>query len=138
MLQNRAFSNVQTEVRMSNVLLKLIGAVTALTVLIPVSRAQNTAPTAATNTAKAPAVSAATTNAAPRNIRFQFDGIPYSDVVERFAQMSGKPLVANTNIQGTLSYNDPKTYTYAEALDVLNVILAMRSEERRVGKQCMR
>src|SRR5688572_23661085 len=126
MLQNRAFSNVQQTVRMSNVLLKLIGAVTALTVLIPVSRAQNPAPTAATNAAKAPAVSAATTNQPARNIRFQFDGIPYSDVVERFAQMSGKPLVANTNIQGTLSYNDPKTYTYAEALDVLNVILSMK------------
>ena len=71
-------------------------------------------------------MSAAATNQPARNIRFQFDGIPYSDVVERFAQMSGKPLVANTNIQGTLSYNDPKTYTYAEALDVINVILAMK------------
>jgi type II secretion system protein D len=109
---------------MSNAHLKLIGAVSALTVFISVSQAQNAAPAPAASAPKTPAVS--TNAASPRNIRFQFDGIPYSDVVERFAQMSGKPLVANTNIQGTLSYNDPKTYTYEEALDVLNIILAMK------------
>ena len=61
-----------------------------------------------------------------RNIRFQFDGIPYADVLERFAQMANKPLVAGTNIAGTLSYNDPNPYTYAEALDTLNVMLSMK------------
>ena len=114
------------DVRMSNAHLKLIGAISALTAFIPFCWGQNPAPAATTNATKTPAVSAATTNAAARGMRFQFDGIPYSDVVERFAQMAGKPLVANTNIQGTLSYNDPKVYTYAEALDVLNVILAMK------------
>ncbi len=65
--------------------------------------------------------------AAPaRNIRFQFDGIPYADVIERFAQMAGKPLVASTNIAGTLSYNDSSAYTFEEALDTLNVILSMK------------
>lgn len=87
----------------------------------------------ATNPAAAPiavAVSATTaptrTVAAERNIRFQFDGIPYSDVVERFAQMAGKPLLADTNVVGTLTYNDPKSYSYAEALDTLNVMLGMK------------
>ena len=61
-----------------------------------------------------------------RNIRFQFDGIPYGDVLERFAQMAKKPLVANTNIQGTLTFNDPKPYTYEEALDTLNLMLSMK------------
>src|SRR5688572_24335183 len=70
------------------------------------------------------------TNALPsaaRNIRFQFDGIPYNDVLERFAQMSGKPLLASTNIQGTLTYNDPKPYSYGEALDILNLMLSMKN-----------
>ena len=61
-----------------------------------------------------------------RNIRFQFDGIPYTDVIERFAQMAGKPLLADTNVVGTLTYDDPKPYNYAEALDTLNLMLAMR------------
>ena len=61
-----------------------------------------------------------------RNIRFQFDGIPYADVVERFAQMAGKPLIADTNIAGTVSFNDPTAYTYSEALDTLNLMLSMK------------
>ena len=64
--------------------------------------------------------------ASARNIRFQFDGISYSDVIERFAQMANKPLVATTKPEGTLTYNDANTYTYAEALDTLNVILSMK------------
>ena len=62
----------------------------------------------------------------PRNIRFQFDGISYMDVVERFAQMANKPLLADTNIQGTLTFNDPNPYTYLEALDTLNLVLSMK------------
>lgn len=40
--------------------------------------------------------------------------------------MAGKPLLAGTKPEGTLTYNDPNAYTYAEALDTLNVILAMK------------
>ena len=61
-----------------------------------------------------------------RNIRFQFEGIPYSDVVERFAQMAGKPLLSDTNIVGSLTYDDPHAYNYVEALDTLNVMLGMK------------
>ena len=61
-----------------------------------------------------------------RDIRFQFDGIPYTDVVERFAQMAGKPLLAETNLSGTLTYDDPHPYNLTEALDTLNLILAMK------------
>ncbi|HTD88360.1 MAG TPA: secretin N-terminal domain-containing protein, partial [Candidatus Binatia bacterium] len=64
--------------------------------------------------------------ATDKNIRFHFDGIPYGDVVERFAQMAGKPLVSDTNVQGTLTYNDSRPYTYQEALDTLNVMLSMK------------
>lgn len=79
---------------------------------------------AAKPAAAAPAPAAPATNA--RNIRFQFDGIPYADVVERFAQMANKPLLADTNIAGTLTYNDPTPYNYQEALDTLNLILSMK------------
>jgi len=64
--------------------------------------------------------------ASARNIRFQFDGIPYVDVIERFAQMAGKPLLAGPKVEGTLTYNDANAYNYSEALDTLNVILAMK------------
>lgn len=71
--------------------------------------------------------SATATNAAPaKNIRLQFEGMPYADVIERFSQMAGKPLVSDTNVVGTLTFNDPKPYTYPEALDTLNLMLAMK------------
>src|SRR6185503_7350619 len=44
----------------------------------------------------------------------------------RFAQMANKPLLADTNIQGTLTFNDPNPYTYTEALDTLNLVLSMK------------
>ncbi|MGB0580552.1 MAG: secretin N-terminal domain-containing protein, partial [Limisphaerales bacterium] len=68
----------------------------------------------------------ATTAATERNIRFQFDGMPYAEVLERFAQMADKPLVADTKPDGTLTYNDPKPYSFGEAIDTFNVILAMK------------
>ncbi len=86
--------------------------------------AQTPAPAPATVPAKAPGTTAP---AAPeRNIRFQFDGIPYPDVLERFAQMANKPLVADTNVQGSLTYNDPTPYNYSEAFDTMNLILSMK------------
>lgn len=72
------------------------------------------------------APSAAAQNATNKNIRFQFDGMPYSEVLERFAQMADKPLVADSKPDGTLTYNDPKPYAFGEAIDVFNVILAMK------------
>ena len=77
--------------------------------------------------AKPADVTVSTQSAAPnRNIRFQFEGIPYSDVVERFAQMAGKPIIADTNVVGTLTYNDPNPYSYEEAIDTLNLMLSMK------------
>jgi len=89
-------------------------------------------PAAAPNATAAAAKPAAPTNAPAldpnaRNIRFQFDGIPYMDVLERFAQMTGKPLIASTNIQGTLTFTDANPYNYHEALEVLNLMLSMKS-----------
>src|SRR5688572_15877709 len=75
--------------------------------------------TANSGNSKAPAASSApkseisASSSAERNIRFQFDGIPYMDLVERFAQMANKPLLAETNVQGTVTFNDPLPYNFA-------------------------
>ncbi len=59
-------------------------------------------------------------------IRFQFDGIPYDDVIRRFAQMAGKPILGEYHVEGTLTFFDPQPYTFDEAFDTLNLLLAMR------------
>ena len=61
-----------------------------------------------------------------RKIRIQFEGVPYSDALQRFSQMANKPLIIESPVQGTLTFYDPQPYTYQEALDVLNVILSMK------------
>jgi type II secretion system protein D len=76
--------------------------------------------------APAPAGAVQTAPKEARNIWFQFDGMPYMDAIERFAQMAGKPLLSGTNVDGTISFTDPRPYTYAEALDTLNLILSMK------------
>src|SRR3954469_8697881 len=93
---------------------------------------QEKANSANTNDSKAPAAApTASSEAKPKadekNIRFQFDGIPYMDLVERFAQMANKPLISETNVQGTVTFNDPRPYTYPEALETLNTILSMKN-----------
>ncbi|MBI5722766.1 MAG: hypothetical protein HZA50_02325 [Planctomycetes bacterium] len=59
-------------------------------------------------------------------IRFQFDGVPYSEVVQRFAQLTGKPLIGDLNIDGKLTFFDAQPYTFEEAFDTLNILLEMR------------
>ena len=59
-------------------------------------------------------------------IRFQFDGLPYADVITRFAQMVNKPLIADMKVDGTLTFSDPRPYNYSEALDTLNLILSLK------------
>ncbi|HQC43344.1 MAG TPA: hypothetical protein PLV91_07730, partial [Verrucomicrobiota bacterium] len=67
-----------------------------------------------------------TTNREAKNIRFQFDGIPYMTVIERFAQMVNKPLLIDLSLEGTMKFSDPEPYSYTEALDTLNLILSMK------------
>src|SRR4051794_32591291 len=75
----------------------------------------------------APAAEKAVSDPDQRNIRFQFEGIPYMDVVQRFSQMANKPLIAETNIEGTVTFNDPKPYSYQQAFETLNTILSMKN-----------
>ncbi len=62
----------------------------------------------------------------PTQIRFQFDGLPYVQVIQRFSRISNKPLIGDLKIEGTLSYTDPEPYSYDQALDTLNIILATK------------
>jgi len=68
----------------------------------------------------------AETPAKPAEVRFQFDGIPYDDVIRRFAQMRNKPILGDYHVEGTLTFFDPKPYSPEEAFDTLNLLLAMR------------
>ena len=60
------------------------------------------------------------------NIRFNFAGMPYMEALRRFAQMAGKPLVTDTNVDGTLTFSDPEPYNYNDALDALNLVLSTK------------
>lgn len=62
----------------------------------------------------------------PANIRFQFDSIPYPDVLRFFAQIAQKPIIGDIPIEGTLTYFESEPATYNEAFETLNTILAMR------------
>ena len=79
-----------------------------------------------TNTVPTQPQNQATPTQEVKNIRFQFDGIPYMTVVERFAQMAGRPLLVDMPVEGTLKFSDPEPYAYKEALDTLNIILSMK------------
>ena len=61
-----------------------------------------------------------------RDIRIQFEGVPYTDALQRFSQMANKPLIVESSLEGTLTFFDPEPYSYREALDVFNVILSMK------------
>jgi len=74
----------------------------------------------------AASTSSAEVKPADRTTRFQFDGIPYIDVLTRFAQMANKPLISDTTVEGTITFNDPQPYSYAEAMETLNLILSMK------------
>ena len=60
------------------------------------------------------------------DIRFQFDAVPYKDVLKRFSQMMNKPILGEIAVEGTLTFSDPRPYTNDEAMDTLNLILAMK------------
>lgn len=91
------------------------------------ARAQQENPAPAANPPEKAAESTTPAASKDQSIRFQFEGIPYMDVVQRFAQMASKPLVTETNLDGTVTFNDPRPYTYPEAFETLNTILSMKS-----------
>ncbi len=63
----------------------------------------------------------------PANIRFQFEGETYRDVVRFISRAAGKPVIGDLKpIEGTLTYFDAKPYTYPEAIGIVNQFLQLR------------
>ena len=92
----------------------------------PTKPAPDPAAEPAPKPAAEPAPKPADKAAAKPEIRFQFDGIPYNDVIRRFAEMAGKPILGEYHVEGTLTFFDPQPYTFEEAFDTFNLLLAMR------------
>ncbi|HUS90456.1 MAG TPA: secretin N-terminal domain-containing protein [Phycisphaerae bacterium] len=59
-------------------------------------------------------------------MRFQFDGLSYNDLIRLFAQKRSKPILGEYTVSGTLTFHDAEPYTYEEALDTINKLLAMK------------
>ncbi len=67
------------------------------------------------------------TQVEPANIRFQFEGETYRDVVRFISRAAGKPILGDLKaIEGTLTYFDAKPYTYSEAIGIVNQFLQLR------------
>jgi type II secretory pathway component GspD/PulD (secretin) len=56
-------------------------------------------------------------------LTFNFRSQPWEDVLNWFAQQAGFSLVMNSPPQGTFNYTDDRSYTPAEAIDLLNSVL---------------
>jgi type II secretory pathway component GspD/PulD (secretin) len=56
-------------------------------------------------------------------LRFNFRFAPWKDVLDWFAQQADLSLVTDTPPQGTFNYTDNRSYTPAEAIDLLNSVL---------------
>ena len=56
-------------------------------------------------------------------IRFSFRFAPWGDVIEWFADQSDLSLLMDAPPQGTFNYSDPREYTPAQAIDLLNSVL---------------
>jgi len=62
-----------------------------------------------------------------RDYLLQFGNTPVSEVIRRFAQSAGRPILGDVPEMGNLNFFDEEPYSYTEALDVLNTLLAMRN-----------
>ena len=83
--------------------------------------ASKTEPATAGTSAKAG--SAPASPAADAKLTFNFRYQPWQDVLDWFAQQAGLSLLMESPPPGTFNYSDTRTYTPAQALDVLNGVL---------------
>ncbi|MEM1185613.1 MAG: secretin N-terminal domain-containing protein [Planctomycetota bacterium] len=61
-------------------------------------------------------------------IRFSFAGVPYSDVLDFFARETGLPVIREAAApNGTMNFISAADYSFAEALEILNLTLRMHS-----------
>src|SRR3954471_9190838 len=84
------------------------------------------APAAKPQSPPAPGLKAAPASVTPpadAKLTFSFRYQPWQDVLDWFAQQAGLSLLMESPPPGTFNYTDTRTYTPAEALDVLNGVL---------------
>jgi len=66
----------------------------------------------------------ASTQPAEPEVQFNFKDAPYSEVINFFSRAVGLPVIAKVDPPpGALTYFSPESYTYSEALRILNIIL---------------
>jgi len=56
-------------------------------------------------------------------LKFNFRYVPWKEVLDWFAQQAGLSLEFDSMPEGTFNYTDPRTYTPAEAIDLINSVL---------------
>lgn len=56
-------------------------------------------------------------------LQFSFRYAPWREVIDWFASEAGLSLLMDAPPQGTFNYSDPRTYTPAQAIDLLNSVL---------------
>ncbi|NLY01996.1 MAG: hypothetical protein GXY83_38425 [Rhodopirellula sp.] len=66
------------------------------------------------------------TDSALLSMSFNFRFQPWEDVLDWFAERAGYSLLMDTPPPGTFNYSDDRTYTPAEAIDLLNSVLLMK------------
>ena len=81
------------------------------------------APGVASSSEARAATTAAPTDPSQVRLKFNFRFQPWSDVLDWFAQQADLSLLMDAPPPGTLNYTDPRSYTPAEALDLMNGIL---------------
>ena len=59
-------------------------------------------------------------------LRFQFHAQPWKDVIEWFAKQADLSLIMEAAPPGSFSYSDNREYTPAEAIDLINTVLATK------------
>jgi type II secretory pathway component GspD/PulD (secretin) len=74
-------------------------------------------------TVKTEATKGGTVPPGEKKLRFSFKFQPWREVIEWFAQQNDYSLVMEVAPPGTFNYQDSRSYTPAEALDLLNSIL---------------
>lgn len=70
-----------------------------------------------------PRAEASVTSDKDKRLRFNFRYAPWKDVLEWFAQQADFSLVMDAPPHGTFNYTDSRSYSTAEAIDLLNGVL---------------
>jgi type II secretory pathway component GspD/PulD (secretin) len=84
---------------------------------------ETAAPAATSPSALPPAKTPESATPSDGKLTFSFRYQPWQDVLDWFADQNGLSLLMESPPPGTFNYRDPRRYTPAEALDVLNSVL---------------